>query len=78
MNARVTTINAYSAHADRSDLIRFLAPAKAMGAAIRLVHGDETTALAFADTLRDEGHEDVLVPEIYGVYPLARREASVG
>ena len=74
VRARVVRINAYSAHAGRSDLLAFLAPARDMDAGIHLVHGEEATALAFAETLREAGHADVNVPETYAKYALRRRE----
>ena len=77
VNARIRKINAYSAHAGKSDLLEFLSPAKEMGASIYLVHGDEDTALAFADTLREDGHHSVTVPETYAKYELVPRMASV-
>ncbi len=72
VRARIVRINAFSAHADRSDLLAFLAPAKDMDAEIHLVHGEESTALAFADSLRDAGHDDANVPETYAIYALRR------
>jgi hypothetical protein len=59
-----------AAHADRTGLLEFLAPAADAGSSIYLVHGDEDTALAFADTLREHGHASVTVPEAYARYPL--------
>lgn len=76
LKARVTRIQAYSAHAGRSDLIDFLAPVRDMKAPIFLVHGDEDTAIAFSGTLRNEGHKQVIVPETYAKYPLARVGAA--
>ncbi len=73
VRAEVRTLRAYSAHADRTGLLEFLAPAAERGTPIHLVHGDEDTALAFADTLREAGHQDVIVPEAYARYPLVRR-----
>ncbi len=72
VRARVTKLNAYSAHADRSDLLAFLAPAREWGSSIYLVHGDESTAIEFADTLRKQGHADVVVPETYARYHLKK------
>ncbi len=77
VNARVRKINAYSAHAGKSDLQAFLAPAMEMGASIYLVHGDEDTALSFADTLRADGHHSVTVPETYAKYELVSRQTPV-
>jgi metallo-beta-lactamase family protein len=75
VNARVERIGAYSAHADRSDLLKFLAPARGWGATVFLVHGDEDACDGFARTLREEGHERVVVPECYAEYaiPMAVR-----
>lgn len=73
VRAEVRTLRAYSAHADRTGLLEFLAPAAGRGSSIFLVHGDEDTALAFADTLREAGHGSVTVPEVYARYPLAPR-----
>jgi metallo-beta-lactamase family protein len=73
VKARVEMIGALSAHADRSDLLRFLAPARARNSAIYVVHGDEEACLGFAATLREAGHREVLVPETYARLPLRRR-----
>ena len=77
VRARIGRINAYSAHAGRSDLIRFLDPAKDMEARVVLVHGEEQTCLDFAKVLETRGHQPVTVPETYALYPLvARRERA--
>ena len=73
VRAHIASLRAYSAHADRPGLLEFLAPARERGSRIFLVHGDEETALAFAQTLRDEGHAEVTVPETYAPYPLRAR-----
>ncbi len=75
VKARVEKLRAFSAHAGRSELVEFLAPAARHGAAVHLVHGDEETALAFAETLRAAGHRDVTVPETYATYDLAPRRS---
>ncbi len=77
MRAHVEKINAYSAHAGKSDLVEFLAPARDMGAPVYLVHGDEDTALSFKETLHTEGHKEVVVPETYATYALKPRGARV-
>ena len=69
-------IGAYSAHADRGDLLRFLEPAKAWGSRICVVHGDELTCFGFAGRLAAEGPHDVLVPETYAIYRLGRVETA--
>ena len=76
VNARVEKLNSYSAHAGRTDLIDFLAPAKEFDAQIHLVHGDEDTALGFQHNLIREGHRRVNVPECYAPYELEPRRAK--
>ncbi len=72
VRARVEHIGAFSSHADRNDLLRYLAPAAAWGSTILLVHGDVEACLGLAQALRKRGHERVLVPEAYASYPLTR------
>jgi metallo-beta-lactamase family protein len=73
VQARVRSLRAYSAHADRTGLLEFLTPAAERGSAVYLVHGDEDTALAFAEELRGRGFPKVVVPETYATYELERR-----
>jgi metallo-beta-lactamase family protein len=77
VRAAVEHIGALSAHADRKELLRFLEPAKAYGAEVILVHGDEDACLSFAETLRRRGHSRVRVPETYEEVPISKsREAA--
>ena len=69
--ARFERIRAFSAHADRSDLLDFLRPAKDWGAKVLLVHGDEDAAHSLATALREEGHRDVEIPEAYARFSLS-------
>ena len=74
VRAEIRTLRAYSAHADRSGSARVpRARGRARVASIFLVHGDEDTALAFADTLREHGHGSVIVPEPLASYELSKR-----
>ena len=73
VRADIEVLRAYSAHADRSGLVQFLAPATKRRSSIYLVHGDEDTALEFAQTLRTEGHADVTIPERMVDYDLTVR-----
>jgi metallo-beta-lactamase family protein len=70
VSARVAKIGAWSAHADRGEILRFLEPAKAWGAEVFLVHGDEEASLALAEALRQAGHVRVTVPECYAEHPV--------
>jgi metallo-beta-lactamase family protein len=63
MNARVETIEGFSAHADQTELLEWFA---AMGGAPTrtfVVHGEEDVSLLFADTLRDRFDAEVTVPK---------------
>ena len=73
VKARVASIGAYSAHADRKDLLEFLEPAKARRSRIVLVHGERDTCFAFKKTLEEVGHREVMVPETYAVHALQPR-----
>jgi metallo-beta-lactamase family protein len=73
VRAQIVSLRAYSAHADRTGLLHFLAPARERGSRILLVHGDEEAALGFAGALRAEGHRDVFVPEPYAPIRLEPR-----
>lgn len=61
LRARVTVIDAFSAHADRDDLLAYI---EKCGAGIRevfLVHGEPDAQAPLAATLRDRGHK-ITVP----------------
>ncbi len=63
LHARVETINGFSAHADRAELLDYsqqLGLERLKG--IFVVHGEEAASLALADGLRDLGARRVSVP----------------
>ncbi len=63
VRARVHTINALSAHADRNEMIDYF---KRMGPSAEktfVVHGEEEQTKSFAEALRGIGLADVIVPE---------------
>jgi metallo-beta-lactamase family protein len=64
LRARVETINGFSAHADRSELLNWVAHIRPHPAHTFVVHGDEDVSLAFAETLREHGMDDVVVPHL--------------
>ena len=55
LKARVTDIGGFSAHADKSEMLRFLHESNLKVKKIAVVHGEEDQTLAFADTLKSEG-----------------------
>ena len=63
LRARVEVMNSYSAHADETELVRFVGRLdRARLRKIFLVHGDPARQLALHDALRAEGHDDVSAP----------------
>ncbi len=61
LKARVVKIGGFSAHGDRSEMIRFLKQSNLNVKRIAVVHGEEDQSLAFADQLKTVGF-DALVP----------------
>ncbi|MEK7528326.1 MAG: MBL fold metallo-hydrolase [Patescibacteria group bacterium] len=69
LRANVVVMDAFSAHADRSDLLDFIAHIKGLKK-IFLVHGEETQGLTFCDILNEEGYKDVCVPKLGESYDI--------
>ncbi|MCP4546240.1 MAG: MBL fold metallo-hydrolase [bacterium] len=65
VRAEVTSLHAYSAHADKMDLLDFVTGMKPLPSRVFLVHGEERQSLLLAESLRGKGLADVHVPE-YG------------
>jgi metallo-beta-lactamase family protein len=61
LRARVAKIGGFSGHADKAEMLRFLKQSNLRIRKIALVHGEETQALHFADSLAREGFS-VTVP----------------
>lgn len=62
VKAKVIVMDAFSAHADRSDLLDYIAHVRGLKK-ILLVHGEEDQGLILKDILNEEGYKDVVVPE---------------
>jgi metallo-beta-lactamase family protein len=63
LKARVKTLNGFSAHADRDELLNYvrqLGPGRLQK--VFVVHGEETSSLSLAEGLRDLGIGQVIVP----------------
>ena len=56
IKARVHQLSGYSAHADQSDLIRFVEGMQEPPKAIRLVHGEEDAKSALRKELEERGY----------------------
>jgi metallo-beta-lactamase family protein len=62
LEAHVVSIGGFSAHADKTEMLRFLKMSNLEIKQIAIVHGEEDQALAFAETLRGQGYS-VKVPK---------------
>ena len=62
VRARIKSIRALSAHADRKELLDYVRQIQASLERVFVVHGEEEKSLALADGLREQGCPDVLVP----------------
>jgi metallo-beta-lactamase family protein len=64
IRAQVASVDAFSGHADRRELSAYVRSLSGSLRRITVIHGEESQALAFADTLRElRPGADVLVPE---------------
>lgn len=61
LRATVTVMDAFSAHADRSDLLEYIASVRELKK-VFLVHGEESQGLMLHDILKEEHYGDVEVP----------------
>ncbi len=65
LRAQVKTINGFSAHADRSELLDWISGFNKPPQQTYIVHGDEEVSLDFAETLRKRNLPDVHVPHLH-------------
>jgi metallo-beta-lactamase family protein len=65
LKAEVAKINGLSAHADRSELLSWVAHFHRRPNHIFIVHGEEEASFALAQSLdHEQGFQDVYVPEL--------------
>ena len=65
LNAEVATINGFSAHADRSELLDWASKLKSSPKHTFIVHGEEESSFALAEGLQNKlGFGNVTVPEL--------------
>lgn len=64
LKAEVVTINGFSAHADRSELLNWTGHFSKKASQTYIVHGEEDASFALADGLRNQGYRDVNVPTL--------------
>jgi metallo-beta-lactamase family protein len=71
VRAKVAAVDAYSGHADRSELCAYVEAMTGDIKKISVIHGEETQAMAFAQTLRRmKPRAEVLVPEYKQIVPI--------
>jgi metallo-beta-lactamase family protein len=64
LRAQVETINGFSAHADRTELLEYVQQLEPECLkSVFVVHGEESSSLSLADGLRQLGAGSILVPE---------------
>ena len=64
VRAKIAAIDAWSGHADKNELRRYVEGITGDIQKINVIHGEESQALAFAETLRRmKPRTEVLVPE---------------
>jgi len=63
LKARVVKLGGFSAHADKTEMLRFLKDSKLRIKKIAAVHGEEEQTLAFEKFLKNEGFS-VMVPRV--------------
>lgn len=64
VRARVEIMDSFSAHADRKELLDFLAPQKGSLKKLFLVHGTLDRQEKFRDLLQENGFSDVFIPSL--------------
>ena len=64
VSARIETVDGFSAHADRDELLEWFASLNGVPRRTFVVHGEESAALAFGTTLRQKFGCDVVVPDL--------------
>ena len=64
VNAQIAVANGFSAHADHSELIDWVAQVKSNLKGVFVVHGEPESSQAFAADLRTMGNYSVTVPEL--------------
>lgn len=62
VKARIYTIGGLSAHADRDELLDWLSKFKRKPQRVFVMHGEEDTAIGFAETIRNQLNLDAYVP----------------
>ena len=70
VRARIETINGFSAHADRDELLRWIRGFRKPPERIFLVHGEENAVSAFGREVRRHVESEVIIPEYRDEYSI--------
>ncbi len=70
VRARIESINGFSAHADKNDLLKWIRAFKKQPQKIFVVHGEEESAKEFASSIKKEMKSEVIIPEYLSEYNL--------
>ncbi|MDX1612968.1 MAG: MBL fold metallo-hydrolase [Candidatus Promineifilaceae bacterium] len=71
LRAEVVTINGFSAHADRAELLDWTGHFEQKAEHTFVVHGEEEAAFALAEGMRQQGYQQVDVPELGQSFEIA-------
>lgn len=63
VRARIEQINGFSAHADRDELIEWLSSFKSSPRKVFVIHGEEESSLALAETIRSKWGWETVIPD---------------
>jgi metallo-beta-lactamase family protein len=69
VRAEVVTMDAFSGHADKNDLVDYIGKIEGLKK-IFLVHGEEEQGKKFQQFLIEKGYKDVILPEKGHVYEI--------
>ncbi|MBI4656641.1 MAG: MBL fold metallo-hydrolase [Elusimicrobia bacterium] len=67
---RVETLNVFSSHADKEDIIAFITGLNPAPKKIFLVHGDNHSRSALTEELKSRGFQNIMLPELGQTYNL--------
>jgi len=70
INADIVNMHSFSAHADQKELLDFISIQRKHVKKVILVHGEYNAQKAFRTKLREEGFENIIIPEMREVVQL--------
>lgn len=70
VKAKIATMDSFSAHADKNEMLDYLENQKDSCQRIFLVHGQSDAQESFGELLRNKGFKDIQIPELGKTYEL--------